>query len=521
MSLERTCELFFAFKRACAGALAQCGSRAIAASKVLALCFLLGAGTAALAQTDPGPRGGSAGAGGSFPGLTTPESDFFTAARVRFQEVDSVSGHIEPGVGLGPTFNTNSCAACHAQPAVGGTSPHPTLGIAPFGNVPNPEVAMATLDRVTGGSQVVPPFVSPTGPVREARFIRNLLTGAKDGGVHGLYTIAGRSDAPNCNLPQPDCTSGQPCNPFATQLANNNVIFRIPTPVFGLGLIENVSDLALMANLQANDALKDSLGIEGRFNTTGNDGTVTRFGWKAQNKSLLIFAGEAYNVEQGVANEVFQNERAAVAGCVFNSTPEDSTNITNPSGGGTTGTASQMSSDTVNFAAFMRLSAPPTPTTASSSELNGKALFGTSNSTPGIGCVLCHSASLTTDRSPFTGMGGFTFTPFSDVALHHMGPGLADFINQGAAGPDEFRTAPLWGVGQRVFFLHDGRAGPGNGGLLTAILAHRSTNTSCVSGQVSTPDGVRCNSEANAVINQFTALTASQQQDILNFLRSL
>jgi CxxC motif-containing protein (DUF1111 family) len=301
-------------------------------------------------------------------------------------------------------------------------------------------------------------------------------------------------------------------------LANNNVIFRIPTPTFGLGLIENVPDLALRANLQANDSLKDSLDIHGRFNTTGNDGTITRFGWKAQNKSLLIFAGEAYNVEQGVANEVFQNERSAVAGCVFNPTPEDSTNITQ--NGSTTGTASQMSSDTVNFAAFMRLTAPPTPTTATTSELNGKALFGTSTS-PGIGCVLCHSDRLTTARSPFSGMGAFPFAPFSDVALHHMGPGLADFISQGVAGPDEFRTAPLWGVGQRIFFLHDGRAGPSNGGLLTAILAHRSTNPNCVSGQIFTSDGVRCNSEANAVTNQFTALTTSQQQDVLNFLRSL
>jgi hypothetical protein len=101
---------------------------------------------------------------------------------------------------------------------------------------------MATLDRVFGGSQVIPPFIQRDGPVREARFIRDLLTRARDGGVHGLYTIAGRSDAPGCNLPQPDCVSGQTCNPFATQLAYNNVIFRIPTPVFGLGLIENVPD---------------------------------------------------------------------------------------------------------------------------------------------------------------------------------------------------------------------------------------------------------------------------------------
>ena len=47
--------------------------------------------------------------------------------------------------------------------------------------------------------------------------------------------------------------------------------------------------------------------------------------------------------------------------------------------------------------------------------------------------------------------------PYSDFAIHHMGPGLADHISQGLAAGDEFRTAPLWGVGQRIFFLHDGR----------------------------------------------------------------
>ena len=108
---------------------------------------------------------------------------------------------------------------------------------------------------------------------------------------------------------------------------NHNVIFRIPTPTFGLGLVENTPDSALAANLAANAGQKNALGIAGALNTSGNDGTVTRFGWKAQNKSLMIFAGEAYNVEQGVANEVFMNERSAVPGCVFNATPEDASVI--------------------------------------------------------------------------------------------------------------------------------------------------------------------------------------------------
>jgi CxxC motif-containing protein (DUF1111 family) len=475
---------------------------------LLAMCFTLIVSTGTLrAQSDPGPRGGAAGAGGAFPGLDANERAFFNQALDRFKEIDSVSGTApgEAGVGLGPTFNGNSCAQCHAQPAAGGTSP-----------AVNPQVALATLD---GAHNTVPPFITANGPVREARFVSSNpddIHAPLDGGVHGLFTIAGRSDAPGCNLAQPD---------FATQLAKNNVIFRIPTPTFGAGLIENTPDAVLQANLAANASAKAALGIAGRLNTSGNDGTVTRFGWKAQNKSLIIFAGEAYNVEQGVANEEFPNERAAVSGCVFNATPEDSTNITNPDNGTTTGTASKMSSDTVNFAAFMRLTAPPTPTTHTTSELNGQALFSS------VGCVLCHTPSLRTAASPFTGMSNFIYHPYSDIAIHHMGSNLTDGTNQGGAGPDEFRTAPLWGLGQRLFFLHDGRTND----LMQAIQAHFSSGNICVTTQnyqqFTTNGGNSyfqpytntqvCGSEANGVINNFNSLSSSQQQDLLNFLRSL
>jgi len=462
---------------------------------------------------DPGPRGGAAGAGGAFAGLNANEKTVFNGARAKFQEVDSVSGTIESGVGLGPTFNGNSCAMCHAQPAVGGTSPAP---FSPQVPQQNPQIAMASLDRVAGGNNSVPSFITANGPVREARFILN-NNGTPDGGVHGLFTIKGRTDAPGCNLAQPN---------FATQLNNFNVIFRIPTPVFGLGLIENTPDLTLQANLAANASQKANFGIAGKFNTSGNDGTITRFGWKAQNKSLLIFAGEAYNVEQGVSNEAFPNERSAVAGCVFNPTPEDSTNGFD----GSTGTTVQIDSDVVNFAIFMRLTNPPTPTTASASELRGQTAFSN------VGCALCHTPSLTTAASIFTGMGNFTYHPYSDIAVHHMGSTLADGVTQGGAGPDEFRTAPLWGLGQRLFFLHDGRTSD----LLQAINQHSSNPNDCVSTDTSesfeivfqaqgveafyTPADVVdqfCGSEANAVIQNFFNQSAGTQQDILNFLRSL
>jgi CxxC motif-containing protein (DUF1111 family) len=154
--------------------------------------------------------------------------------------------------------------------------------------------------------------------------------------------------------------------------------------------------------------------------------------------------------------------------------------------------------------------APPTPTTASASEKNGQALFSST------GCALCHSPSLTTAASTFTGMGNFTYHPYSDIALHHLGPKLADGVSQGSAGGDEFRTAPLWGIGQRLFFLHDGRTSD----LLDAIQQHSSPGADCVENPLLALV-LPCQSEANGVISKFNALNASQQQDLLNFLRSL
>src|SRR5262249_37185762 len=254
---------------------------------------------------------------------------------------------------------------------------------------------------------------------------------------------------------------------------------------------------------------KAALGISGRFNTSGNDGTISKFGWKAQNKSLMVFAAEAYNVEEGVSNENFTNERGAIPGCVFNTTPEDRTSDTG------------QSSDIVSSAIFMRLSAPPVPAPLSPSAQRGSALFDS------VGCALCHSRTLRTTASPFTGMSNLTYHPLSDFALHHMGALLADGVKQGAAQGDEFRTAPLWGIGQRLFFLHDGRTSD----LGTAIETHASAGKPCVTPEDyeqvnahavwSRRGHTACASEANAVVHNYNALTPSQQTDLLDFLRSL
>ena len=421
-------------------------------------------------SVDPGPRGGPAGAGGPLADLGAADQQLFAAARNRFQQVDSVSGTVpgETGSGLRPRFNLNSCAGCHAFPAIGGSSPRI-----------NPQVTVAKLD---GAKNLLPSFISASGPVREARFVLN-PNGTPDGGVHDLFVISGRNDALGCSISQPD---------FAAAITQHNVSFRIPTPTFGLGLVENVPDSNLEAALATSRSLARSLGVSGKFNRSGNDGTITRFGWKAQNKSLLMFAGEAYNVKQGATNELFRNKRETDPSCQYNLLPEDSTNVANTFNSGVP--ASDYSSDIVNFAAFMRLSAPPVPMPDTALTARGRHVF------QNIGCQACHIMTQTTARSEYTGQSNVTLSPFSDFALHDMGMGLADGIAQGNASGAEFRTAPLWGLGQRLFFLHDGRTSD----LYQAITAHASSG-----------------SEANTVISNLEMLSPADQQALLDFLRSL
>ena len=145
-----------------------------------------------------------------------------------------------------------------------------------------------------GGTNTVPSFEDADGAFRETRFKFN-PDGSRDGGVHSLFTLQGRSDAPNCTLKQPD---------FDSAVRTGNIAFRIPLQLFGLGLIESISDSAIRDNMQANQDLKRLLGITGHPNMVPNNGTISRFGWKAQNGSITTFAGEAYNVEMGISNDL-------------------------------------------------------------------------------------------------------------------------------------------------------------------------------------------------------------------------
>jgi CxxC motif-containing protein (DUF1111 family) len=451
----------------------------------------------AFAQTDPGVQAGGRGTGAALASVLADDNPgikaFFLDGQKRFQDVESVSNSATGNNGLGPRFNSISCVSCHAQPAVGGTGP-----------AVNPQFAFTR--NGTAPADTTPFFITADGPTREARFpfffnadgSANL--NAPNGGVEDLFTVTGRPDAGSCRLGQPG---------FNAAAAANNIIFRIPTPVFGAGLIENLDDSTLLNNRAAN--ANNNFGIAGAFNRNGNDGTITRFGWKAQNKSLHIFAGEAYNVEMGISNLLFtqdrplpgedQHGRGLPANCLNLAKigyPEDNSNPA--------ATPQALVLDDVSaFANFMRTLAPP-PTggvvlngqqVSANSIANGRSLFSA------IGCSTCHNPTVGTTQ-PSSTTGGLSLaavTAFSDIEIHHMGTNLADNVSQGGAGGDQFRTAPLWGLGQRIFLLHDGRTKD----LIAAIIAHDSSG-----------------SEADIPVDNFQFnLTQSQQQDVLNFLRSL
>ncbi len=489
------------------------------------------------------PLPGNAAGGLWIPGLDT------------FSTIASVVGTAtnEPMVGLGPSFNAQSCAECHMVPAVGGTSPGtvsivttvggtPTSFSMPIAGTPlpfsasNPELFAESDDGASNTTPDFPPAfslpgvttpgfhtVEVEGPTIEVRFVQALaasgnIAGVGANGVGNLFTIQGRGDLPtNCSISQIK---------FAN-LPSGSISFRIPTPTFGLGFVESTPDPILIQNSQ-NLTAGNTVGVVGgTFNTSGNDGTITRFGWKAQNKSLLIFAGEAENVEMGVTNELFPNERtwgAAAASTSANPLVVPPC-INNPGSPGPgypedeilgAGNVILASSNAEEDSIFMLLNGAPSQCSSAGAGTYGNpnavCVAFNSNETAGqavfsaIGCNLCHSPTLITGPSPNISLSSVTYHPYSDFAIHHMG-GLSDGITQGNASGDQFRTAPLWGLGQRLFFLHDGREMD----LRNTIQDH------CISTTSSTVPP----SEACGAVSTFNSLSNTRQQQLLDFLRSL
>ncbi len=513
------------------------GSIRLLRLSVLATLFLAATATS-FAQRDHGVRPGPPGAGAPLNGLTPIELSMFNEGLQRAVQLeavcdgcsdDTIGSYTDPAKanlrtatnssGLGVRFNGDQCTACHNQPALGGSGgflvPNPQDPPGKRRRPENPEFDLMAHRK--GATNYVPSFIQQYGPIREVRLARK-PNGTPDGGVHQLFTVVGRSDVFPAGQPNTCSASDLPPIDFEAQYKAGNVRFRIPLQLYGLGILDGIQDREILARHTATAAIRQELGIGGIPNRSGNDGTITRFGWKAQNKSISIFAAEAYNVEMGVTNDLFPQATDESPNCTASkSEPNDITRMdaTDERNQSFFNPLHEIA-DWLMFATFMRFLDAPQPVAFSPSAIHGQQLFGTDPSNPGVGCFTCHTPTMITPpQSETAALQNVTAHPYSDLLIHHMGKGLADDITQGLATGDMFRSTPLWGVGQRRFFLHDGRTDD----LLQAIEAHRSAGGDC--DDELRRAGCYGPSEANTVIQRFNALSAEDKQAILDFLRSL
>jgi len=454
--------------------------------------------------TDPGVRGTAwcttcaNGAGGFQSTLTFQEKQSEPAATTQFKMTSTVTcksdGSNVTGCGLGPRFNSNSCSSCHSQPAAGGTSPFT-----------NPLFQIYQSDGVDSFNNTMPSFETASGPVLVPRLP---ASSGGNGLVQQLFTIAGTS-YPGCNIQQPN---------FAGE---TGVVYRQPLPTFGDGYIDFIENKDILNVLNSNLPLKNSLGIIGMASMNGDDGSVNRFGWKAQWRAILPVIGAEEQVEEGITNEMFPTEVDQTANCNVNPVPEDPTNY---SFYGSSMTPWLFLADAERDAIFVRFLATPIPATTTYGSLGcpGGNLSSCSNGAVefnSIGCALCHNPAYTTPPGSIPSQGHTKLMLYSDLLLHHMGSCLADNISQGSAQGDMFRTPPLWNIGQRIWFLHDARTSD----IVQAIEDHADgeQQTGC------TGVGSYPGSEANQVVANFinlanvTGVDGTAQQDLINFLRSL
>jgi CxxC motif-containing protein (DUF1111 family) len=362
--------------------------------------------------------------GSPLPGLAPHEMELFRMGLEDFMEVETAED------GLGPAFNGTSCAVCHSVPAVGGIS---------------------TMTEIRAGHR------DENGRFREVN----------GGTLYQLFSTPSH----RCQVQIPE--------------EANVIARRMPIPVFGAGLVEAIPDEAIIALEDPDD--RDGDGISGRAARIKDVSTgqmkVGRFGWKAQQATLLAFSGDAYRNEMGITNDLFRDEFALgidpeqMKLCGAATSVEDVRNRRTGMRG------------IDNFESFMKFLAPIERGPQTEAVVRGEAAFRQ------IGCASCHTPQLMTGASGNPLFNNRPVNLFSDLLLHDVGTG--DGIEQEAATADEIRTPALWGLRFRRPLLHDGSA--------------------------ATPEDAirRHENEAAASKREFLALPDQTRADVLAFLKSL
>jgi CxxC motif-containing protein (DUF1111 family) len=371
----------------------------------------------------PPPNGMKPEFGDALPGLTKAQMATFLDGKDDFEDSETEAG------GLGPIFNRSSCVTCHSAPATGGAGP---VNVTRFGRMEN---------------GVFNPLASLGGSLQQEMEINSLL--------HEVVP-------PEANV----------------------VAHRNSTPLFGLGLIEAIPDDQILQNVRR----MPFDGVLGKVSKVADAATgkslIGRFGWKAQQATLLSFAGDAYLNEMGITSRLFPVENAPNGNTQLleqYDTVADPEDVVDPATG---------RGDIDRVADYMRfLGAPPRqpPTNAAAA---GRSVF------QNTGCAVCHVPLMITGPNKIAALNQQQAWLFSDLLLHDMGS-LGDGIAQGTADVREMRTAPLWGLRASSPYLHDGRAA----NVDDAIKAH---------------DG-----EAKASKDRYLKLSRQQVQQLIEFLMSI
>jgi len=370
----------------------------------------------------------------------------------RFEDNKAIFSEVETiADGLGPTYNGTACVECHQAVDVGGFAQH-------------------------------------------MEFRAGHL-------VNGQFV-----DAPGGQLIHARGTDSDIVEHIST--AETVKAFRVVTSAIGDGFVEAIANDTLQNNVAAQPS-----GQRGTLTTVpvveaNNALRIGRFGWKAQQASLLSFAGDAYLNEMGITNKFDgfggRSSTAADAGTHENpaSTAEGVIDVTFPSAFDPVQDPEDDGDDVIAFADFMAATrAPGRQNPIPAAATRGDSLFNA------VGCNVCHTRTFTT-AAPGTLINGGAFTvptalgnkiihPFSDFALHNIGTGDGVVQNAGQGSANMMRTAPLWGIRARNRLMHEGL----NITIFDSIQLH--------AGQATTAR------------NNFNSLTAAQRNDLIAFVLSL
>jgi CxxC motif-containing protein (DUF1111 family) len=365
-----------------------------------------------------------------FPSLTGYDAEVHGFGDAAFSKI-FVTAPAPVNPGLGVIFNNNSCISCHHNDGIG----LPTAG----------ESRSSLLVRIS-----IPGTDEHGGPLAAPGYGLQL----QDKAVFGktpeckiniayddqTYSFA---DGETYALRAPTYTLS---NLYTSLSAGYMLSPRLAPPMIGLGLMESIPESTIVAMADPDD--KDGDGIKGHPNYVWDAATQSRklgrFGWKANTASLLTQVASAYNQDIGITNRIFPVENS------FGQSQYDGLND-DP----------ELADSTLNAVRFYAatLAVPARRDVTDATVKKGEALFKQAK------CETCHRQTLRTEVNvAVPSLSNQLIHPYTDMLVHNMGTGLADNRPDFLANGQEWRTAPLWGLGlyEKVnnpgFFLHDGRA---------------------------------------------------------------